>query len=97
MYIYEEYDFGLFYSRFRDYNRLGQFPKGIRHLFEHLDSLAKGTSIAVQFDCIALCCEYSEISITEIERETGCESLDDLKVSTTVIDVDEDTIIYQVF
>jgi len=46
---------------------------------------------------IALCCDYNEISIDKIEQETGCESLKDLQDNTQVIEVDENTIIYQVF
>lgn len=46
---------------------------------------------------VAICCDYNEISIDKIEQETGCESLKDLQYNTQVIEVDDNTIIYQAF
>lgn len=97
MYIYEKYDYSLFESRFRDYKRLDNFPKGLRDLFNYLEGLAESTDNPINLDVIAVCCEFSEINIEDIERETGCEDLDDLKNNTTVIEVEEETIIYTTF
>lgn len=60
-------------------------------LFEYLDEYE------IEFDMVAICCDYNEISIDKIEQETGCESLNDLQDNTQVIEVDDNTIIYQAF
>ena len=95
MYIYEKYDYSLFESRFKDYGRLNQFPKGLRDLFEYLESLAKDTGKSIELDVIGLCCEFTEDTIENVLKEYDLESLDDLTQETLVIDVDDETIIYQ--
>ena len=96
-YLYEKYDYSLFESRFRDYKRLDQFPKGLRNLFNYLEDLATDMDTPIEIDVISLCCDYTEINVKDIENETGCEDIEDLRSNTTVIEVDTDTIIYQVF
>lgn len=97
MAIIEKYDFSLFRARFEDYGRQDQFPNGLRELFEYLESLSEDIGEDFELDVIALCCDFAEIPIEDIERETGCEDLEDLRRCTTVIDVDDETIIYQAF
>ena len=96
-YLFEKFDYSMFENRFRDYDRLDNFRLGLRDLFNHLQDLAEDTGEPIEIDVIAICCDYSEIKIKDINRETGCESLDDLRDNTMVIEVDDDTIIYQVF
>lgn len=67
----------------------------LKVLFEYLDDYSQ--EYQIEFDPIAICCDYSEIHIDDIERETWCETLEDLENETFVIHVDEDTIIYQAF
>lgn len=87
-----------FVQLFNTYGRENQFsPLGRRKLFDYLEEYEESTGESLDIDIIALCCDYSEISITDIQRETGCESLDDLRDSTTVIEVDDETIIYGSF
>jgi len=95
MYIYEKYDYSLFESRFRDYNRLSNFPKGLRDLYDHLSQLAKETETPFELDVIALCCEFTEDSIENVLKEHDIEDIEDL--DTTVIHVDDETVIYQNF
>lgn len=66
-------------------------------LFEYLEEYEDSTGTQIEFDMVALCCDYNEISIDKIEQETGCESLNDLQDNTQVIEVDDSTIIYQAF
>lgn len=66
-------------------------------LFEYLEEYEDSTGTQIEFDMVALCCYYNEISIDKIEQETGCESLNDLQYNTQVIEVNENTIIYQAF
>lgn len=87
-----------FVQLFNAYNREDDFsPLGRRKLFDYLEEYEDSTGESLDIDIIALCCDYSEIPITDIERETGCESLDDLRDNTTVIEVDDETIIYGAF
>ena len=79
MYIYEKIDYSLFMSRFKDYNREDQFSyAGLRVLYEYLTELAENTGEAFELDVIALCCEFAEINIEDIERETGAENIQEL-------------------
>ena len=95
MYVYEKYDYSLFESRFRDYKRLDNFPKGLRNLFDYLEDLARDTDSPIEVDVIALCCDYSEDTIENVLKEYDLESLDDLMGETFVLEIDDETIIYQ--
>lgn len=91
-------DESLFVQRFKDYGRQDQFSyDGLAALFYFLNDIDDQCNTNTELDVIALCCDFHEISIDEIETETGCESLDDLRESTIVIEVDDETIIYQSF
>lgn len=94
MYVFEKYDYSMFESRFKDYNRLNNFPKGLRDLWDHLQGLAADTGEPMELDVIALCCEYSEDSIANVLREHDLETIEDLEQATTVIHVDDETVIY---
>jgi hypothetical protein len=87
-----------FIREFTAFGRENEFSRaGLRLLFEYLEQLEQDCDMELELDVIALCCDYSEIDVKDIERETGCESLEDLQDNTTVIQVDDDTIIYQSF
>lgn len=96
-------DESMFIQRFKDYGRLrtaettGNFSvAGLRALFEYLEQLEDDTGEQIELDVIALCCDFNEVDISEVERETGIK-LEDLGDHTTVITVDDETIIYQSF
>ena len=56
-----------FINEFRLYNRLNNFSfKGLHILFESLEQTAIDCEMNIEMDVIALCCEYSEDSITDI-------------------------------
>jgi len=95
MYLFEKLDYSLFESRFKDYNRLGQFPTGLRDLFDYLESLAEDAETPLELDVIALCCEYTEDTIENVLKEYSLDSLEELQAETLVIEVDSETIIYQ--
>ncbi len=96
MYVYEKYDYSMFYSRFKDYGRIDQFPKGLYELFTYLESLAENTELPLEIDVIGLCCEFAEIHTDDVKNETGCEDIEKLEQMTTVLKIDDDTIIYEV-
>ena len=97
MAIIEKYDYSMFEVRFRDYGRLDHFPKGLRELYGYLDNLSDDMGKDIELDVIALCCDFSEIAIKDIEQETGCAGLEELRDNTIVIDVDDETVIYGSF
>ena len=91
-------DESMFIQQFQNYGRMDQFSRsGLSVLFEYLTELEDQSLEEYELDVIALCCDFSEIDIKDIERETGCESLEDLEGETTVLHVDDETIIYQSF
>lgn len=56
-----------FINEFKAYNRMDNFSyKGLRILFESLEQIANDCEMNIEMDVIALCCEYSEDSITDI-------------------------------
>lgn len=87
-----------FIKMFDDYGRSDNFSRlGRRKLAEYFEQLEEDLGQDIEVDVIAICCDYSEIEIKDIKRETGCENLEDLQDNTTVIKVDDETIIYQNF
>lgn len=87
-----------FIKMFDDYGRSDNFSRlGRRKLAEYFEQLEEDLGQDIEVDVIAICCDYSEIEIKDIKRETGCENLEDLQDNTTVIEVDDETIIYQNF
>jgi len=87
-----------FVEMFDKYGRSDNFSRlGRRKLAEYFEQLEEDLGQDVEVDVIAICCDYSEIEIKDIKHETGCENLKDLQDNTTVIEVDDETIIYQNF
>lgn len=87
-----------FQDAFKNMGRDNQFSRaGLRALFEYLEQYEQDTGEEIELDVIALCCDYSEIDVKDIKQETGCDDLDELRDSTTVIEVDDETIIYGAF
>lgn len=83
-------------SAFRDqFHRMGrgeQFSyKGLQVLFEYLEDV----NPEYELDVVALCCDFTESSIDDALKYYSLDSLDDLKDNTQVIEVDDETIIYQ--
>ena len=87
-----------FVEMFENAGRGDNFSRlGRRKLAEYFEQLEEDLDTEIDIDVIAICCDYSEIDIKDIEHETGCKNLDDLCDNTTVIEVDDETIIYQNF
>lgn len=95
-------DFSTFESAFRDYNRLNNFPTGLRELFTYLEEYEDSTGEEIELDVIALCCDFHEEKLSVVLKEYSLESLEELRDHTQVIMVDSEddedpTIIYQGF
>ena len=73
---------------------------GLGALFDYIEELENDMGEDIEFDPIALCCEYSEYeSFEELKDDyDDIESMDDLQDWTTVINIpDSDGIIIQQF
>lgn len=87
-----------FINEFKAYNRMDNFSyKGLRILFESLEQTAIDCGINIEMDVIALCCEYSEDSITDIIDNydidmTDCDS-DDEKIETVEYYLQDNTFV----
>lgn len=87
-----------FINAFRLAGRSDQFSRdGLNTLFKYLEQYEQDTGEELELDVIGLCCNYVESSIEDALKEHGLDSLDDLKDNTLVLEVDDETIIYQAF
>lgn len=85
----------IFIEAFRSIRPDGFSYEGLKALFNYLDDLDEQCETKIELDVIAHCCEYAESPIKEALRYYNLKSLEELRDETTVIDVDDNTIIYQ--
>jgi len=84
----------LNFSQFIDnwpQDRKDQFSyEGKRALFEYLEQYEEDTGEEIEYDPIALCCEYTEYDNIEAVKAdySNIESLEDLKDHTQVIEIE---------
>ena len=64
---------------------------GLDALFDYLEEFEEDTGTQIEFDPIAICCDFSEYDSLEeiIEDYNSIETLEDLKMKTTVIPIYE--------
>jgi hypothetical protein len=75
-----------FVRAFENYNRQEQFSRaGLKVLFNYLEEIDPD----MELDVIGLCCDFTEAPIDEVD-------VMELQDNTTVLVVDDSTIIYQV-
>ena len=79
---------------------------GLNALYDYLTAIEDDIGEELELDVIALCCEFSEYTLEELEQEFGDsddpwdtleEAIQWLEDRTTVIRVDDDTVIIQNF
>lgn len=57
----------MFIEQFRVMNRMDNFSyDGLRALFEHFENLEDDIGEEIECDVIAICCDYNEMTISEI-------------------------------
>ena len=71
--------------------------KGLRLLFEYFEELEEDCDNEMEFDAIAICCDFSEEALVDVLDNYSLDSLEELEENTSVIIVDDETIIYQSF
>ena len=78
----------------------------LQALFSYLEELEDDMGDQIEFDVIGLCCDYSEFTFDELREyysfdlkdvETDVDLIDYLQDRTTVISVDDNTVIIQDF
>ena len=61
--------------------------EGKKALFQYLEEYEEDTSDTIEFDFIALCCDYSEYdNLEDLLSEYSASSLENLKENTEVIE-----------
>ena len=80
---------------------------GLIALYDYLTALEDDIGEEFELDVIALCCDYSEYDLEDLQREFGNyegetwedmeQAIEWLEDRTTVIRVDDDTVIIQNF
>ena len=59
-----------FINEFKACNRQDNFSyEGLRVMFDALNELAQDCEMVIEMDVIALCCEYSELSVDDVIRD----------------------------
>lgn len=71
--------------------------EGLEVLFDFLEEIYEETGEEYELDVIALCCDYVESTVGEALKEYGLKSLEELEENTTVLKVDDKTIIYRTY
>ena len=90
------------FSRWFEQNRPDNFSRvGLQGLFDYLEEYEDSTGESIEFDPIALCCEYSEYeNIEDFHCEYDAEDypdIDTLQDHTQVIDLGNGAFIIQQF
>lgn len=93
------YDFEV---GFKLHHRSHHFsPSGLRALFDYFEELEEDAGYSLEFDPVAICCEYTEYdSIEDFHLEYDKEDYPDIDAindETVVIMIDEESFIIQAF
>ena len=90
--------FNQFCDGFRGMNRNDNFThEGKKALFDFLEDYEEASGEGIEFDVIALCCEYTEYkNLAELQESySDIESIEELEEHTTVIKVGNEGLIIQ--
>lgn len=68
--------------------------EGLNKLFEYLEGYEESTGEEIELDVVAICCDYAEESLADVLENYSLDSLDELQDNTSVIVVDDETVIY---
>tara|TARA_R110000787_G_C13293208_1_gene433798 strand:+ start:81 stop:380 length:300 start_codon:yes stop_codon:yes gene_type:complete len=90
------------FSRWFEEHRPNNFSRaGLQSLFDYLEEYEKDCDTEIEFDPIALCCEYTEYEdLSEFHQNYCTEQypdLDETRDYTQVIEVGKDSFIIQNF
>jgi hypothetical protein len=73
--------------------------QGARTLLEYLENLEDETGTEIEYDHVAICCEFAEYENLEVLQSDypDIQSMEELEDQTTVIMIDDESFIIQVF
>lgn len=97
MFLFTKCNFPLFQEQMELYGRGNQFPKGLVKLFMHLEDEAREVGFPQEVDIISICCQYSELTLKEVLEMYHLKSLEELQDATTVLVIDDETVIIENF
>ena len=90
-----------FRDAFKSHNRENFSHAGLEALFDYLEEYEESTGEEVEFDVIALCCEYAEYEnlaeFQEAYNDADYACIEDIAQQTTVIPINEESFIIQQF
>ena len=92
--MYELIGISEFQSAFKSVRPNNFSYEGLQVLFDYLEQYDEDEK-GIELDVISICCDFTECSIKEALRDYNIESLEELEDNTTVLKVDNNTIIYQ--
>lgn len=97
--MYQEINFSDFCDGFQGDRKDTFSYNGKRALYDYIIEYEESTGDEIEFDPIALCCEYTEYeSLKELQGNyNDIESIEDLEERTVVISIDNDSFIIQNF
>ena len=94
--MYKDINFNDFCDGFPDSYKDNFSYEGKKALFDYLEEYEDGTGEKMEFDPIALCCEYDEYAdFEELQGNYNVENMEDLENHTTVIKIDDNSFIIQ--
>ena len=70
--------------------------EGLSELYHYLTDMSEDCG-DIEFDVIAICCDFSEEPLEDVLKNYGLESLGELQENTLVIATIGDNVLYQVF
>jgi len=91
--------FNTFYNAFQETRPNNFSYNGLRALYDYLSEYENSIGEEIEFDMIALCCDFSEYeNFEEFKNDyQDFETLKELQEHTTVIMIDDESFIIQVF
>jgi len=102
--MFQSVGFCDFTDAFRAHDRQDQFTyDGLRILFDYLEEYEDSTGEKIELDVIALCCDYREYTLEDINREYQEEfdTLEDaeewIQNQTSVAGKTDDAIVFACF
>jgi len=102
--MYIEINFYRFVDSFIDHDRKENFSyDALQLLFDYFEDYEDSTGEKIEFDCISICCEYTEATIEEFNQNysTEFDTLEEIQEyvedQSMVVGLTDTTIVYVAF
>ena len=96
-----------FRDAFQKMDRANQFSyEGLEWLFDHCEELERDLGEDYELDVIALCCDFTQSTYEDINRDYNLNLnndnlhkgvIDYLEKNTSIVNYDDDTVLFQQF